>query len=49
VINGCGTWNITLREECRLKVFEKRILSEFLGSKEGSTMRNFIVFTVPLI
>ena len=39
-------WSLTLREECRLKVFENRILRRIFGpkiSREGSTTRNFIV------
>ena len=46
----------TIREECRLSVFENRILRRIFGSKrmrmgsgEGSTMRDFIVCTVDLI
>ena len=53
---GCETWSLTLREECRLRVFENRILKRILGprrmrmgSGESSTMRNFIVCTVCLI
>ena len=26
VLHGCETWSLTLREECRLRVFENRIL-----------------------
>jgi hypothetical protein len=26
VLCGCVTWSLTLREECRLRVFEKRVL-----------------------
>ena len=26
VLYGCETWSLTLREECRLRVFENRIL-----------------------
>jgi hypothetical protein len=33
VINGCGTWSLTLREESRLRVFENRILRRILGPK----------------
>ena len=43
-------WSPTLREECRLRVFENRTLRRIFGSKrdangsgEGSTMRNLIV------
>ena len=56
VLYGCETWYLTLREKCRLRVFENRILRRIFGSKgtrmgseEGSTMRNFIVCTVHLI
>ena len=28
---GCGTWSVTLREECRLRVFENRVLWKILG------------------
>ena len=48
VLYGCETWSLTLREECRLRVFENRILRRIFGPKrdvngERSTMRNFIV------
>jgi hypothetical protein len=26
VLYGCETWSLTLREECRLRVFENRLL-----------------------
>ena len=55
VLYGYEAWSLTLREERRLRVFENRILGEYLGSRrmrtrniEGSTMRNFIVYTVHL-
>jgi len=32
VLYGCETWSLTLREECRLRVFENRVLRVF-GSK----------------
>ena len=31
VIYGCETWSLTLKEECRLRVFENRI--RILGPK----------------
>ena len=48
VLYGCETWSLTLREECRLRLFENRILKRIFGPKsgEGSTMRNFIVCTI---
>jgi hypothetical protein len=35
VLYGCETWLLTLREECRLKVFENRALSRVFGPKRG--------------
>jgi hypothetical protein len=29
---GCETWSLTLREESRLRVFEKRVLRRIFGS-----------------
>jgi hypothetical protein len=45
---------LTLKEGCRLRVFENRFLRRIFGPKraengEGSTMRNFIICTVHLI
>jgi len=52
----CETWSLILREECRLRLFEKRILSEYLGARgmgmgsgECSRMRNYVFCTVHLI
>ena len=33
VLYGCETWSLTLIEECRLRVFENRILRRIFGSK----------------
>ena len=30
VLYGCGAWSLTLREECRLSVFENRIVRRIL-------------------
>ena len=35
VLYGCETWSLTLREECRLRVFENRILRRIFGPKRG--------------
>ena len=50
VLYGCETLSLTLKEECRLRVFENRILRRIFGpqrddngSGEGSTVRNFMV------
>jgi hypothetical protein len=34
VLYGCETWSLTLREEHRLKVFEKRVLKRIFGPKK---------------
>ena len=31
ILLGCETWSLTLREECRLRVFENRILRQIFG------------------
>ena len=33
VLYGCETWWLTLREECRLRVFEYRVLRRIFGPK----------------
>jgi len=33
VLYGCEAWSLTLREECRLRVFESRILRRIFGAK----------------
>ena len=33
VLYGCETWFLTLREECKLRIFENRIRCEFLGPR----------------
>jgi hypothetical protein len=35
VLYGCETWSLTLREECRLRVFENRVLRRVFGPKRG--------------
>jgi hypothetical protein len=30
---GCETWLLTLREDCRLRVFENRVLRRLFASK----------------
>ena len=34
VLYGCKTWSLTLREECRLRIFQNRILRRIFGSKD---------------
>ena len=33
VLHGCETWLLTLKEECRLRVFESRVLGRMFGPK----------------
>ena len=33
VLYGCETWSLTLREKCRLRVFENRIMRRIFGLK----------------
>ena len=34
VMYGCETWSLTLREECRLRMFENRVLRTFGHKRE---------------
>jgi hypothetical protein len=34
VLYGCETWSLTLREEHRLRVFEKRVLGIFRPKRD---------------
>ena len=36
VLYGYVTWSLTLREKCRLKLFENRILRRIFGPKKGA-------------
>jgi hypothetical protein len=33
ILRGCETWSVALREEHRLRVFDKRVLRKILGPK----------------
>jgi hypothetical protein len=33
VLYGCESWSLTLREECRLRVLENRVLRRIFGPK----------------
>jgi hypothetical protein len=35
VLYECEMWLLTLREECRLRVFENRVLGRIVGPKRG--------------
>jgi hypothetical protein len=38
VLYGCETWSLTLREEHRLRVFEKRVLRRIFGPTRDEVM-----------
>jgi hypothetical protein len=38
VLYGCETWSLTLRQEYRLRVFEKRVLGRTFGPKRDGVM-----------
>ena len=42
VLYGCETWSLTLREECRLRVFENRVLRRIFGPKKNKAIREWI-------
>jgi hypothetical protein len=39
VLHGCETWLLTLREECRLRVFEYMVLRRIFGPKRDEVTR----------
>jgi len=38
---GCETWSLTLREECRLRVFENRVLGRIFVLKRDEITRQW--------
>jgi hypothetical protein len=38
---GCKIWSLTLREECRLRVFENRVLRRISGPKRDEERREW--------
>jgi len=42
VLCGCETWSLTLREECRLRVFENGVLRRIFGSKRDEVTGEWI-------
>ena len=39
VLYGCETWSLTMREVCRLNVFETRVLRRIFGPKKDEVTR----------
>jgi hypothetical protein len=53
---GCEAWSRTLREECRIRVFENRILRRIFGPKRDADRewrrfhnKNFTFCTIHLL
>ena len=40
VLCGCEIWSLTLREECRIRVLEIRVLRRIFGSKRDEVTRD---------
>jgi hypothetical protein len=40
VLYVCETWSLTLREECRLRVLENRVLRRIFGPKRDEVIGN---------
>jgi hypothetical protein len=38
VLYGCGAWSLTLREECRLRVFQNRFVRRIFGPKRDENV-----------
>ena len=50
VLYGCETWSLTVREECRLRVFENRVLRKIFGPKKDEVTgewRSYMLCTIP--
>ena len=41
VLYGFETWSLTLREECRLRAFESRVLRSIFGCKRDKVRREW--------
>ena len=51
VLYGCETWLLTLREECRLRVFENRVLRRIFGPKRDDVKEKelYALYSLPNI
>jgi hypothetical protein len=48
VLYGCETWSVTLRDEHRLRVFEKRALRRIFGPKRDEVAGGWRKLLVPI-
>jgi hypothetical protein len=50
VLNECGTWSLTLRDERRLRVFENRVMRRIFRPKRdkvaGEWGKNYIMWSL---
>ena len=50
VLYGCEAWSLTLREECRLRIFENTILRRIFGPKRDEKAQQLpILYHSPYI
>jgi hypothetical protein len=38
VFYGCKTWSLTLRDECRMRMFQSRVLRGIFGTKKDEVI-----------
>ena len=41
VLHGCETWSLALMEECRVRVFENRVLRRIFGPRRNEVTREW--------
>jgi hypothetical protein len=41
VLYGCEAWSLTMREECRMKVFENKVMRRIFGPKRDEVMEEW--------
>jgi hypothetical protein len=41
VLYGCERWSLTSREECRLRVFENKVLRRIFGPKRDEVIEEW--------
>jgi len=45
VLYGCKMWSLTMREECRLRVFENRALKRIFVPNKNYIMKSLMICT----
>jgi hypothetical protein len=49
VLYGCETWSLILREECRLRVFENKLLRRIFGPERLRNEELYALYSSPNI